>query len=103
MGTGPLRAIGGLGAPRPIRVITSPGGAPHAAVIDGRRRLVLAIRDDWLIQDRWWTDAPIERHYYELVIEPGSAVTVFRDCRSGTWLTHMAMPREHDPRHRLRR
>lgn len=91
MGADPLREIaarGGIDAPEPVRVVTAPDGTPHAVIAGGRRRLVLAVREDWLVQDRWWTDAPVDRHYHELVVEPGRVVTVFRDVRAGGWFTH---------------
>ncbi len=49
--------------------------------------MVLDVREDWLIQDRWWTDEPIDRHYWELVLQPGRLVVVFRDTRSDRWFT----------------
>jgi len=69
--------------------VVSPTGLPHAVASDGRRRPVIAVRDDWLVQDRWWTDAPVDRHYFELVIEPGRRILVFQDMRSGRWFTHL--------------
>ncbi len=69
-------------------MITGPAGLPHAIVVDGRRREVTAIREDWLVQDRWWTDEPVDRHYYELVVEPGKVVVTFRDTRSGDWYAY---------------
>ncbi len=82
------RSLRRLDQPRPLGVIAGPTGLPHALEIDGRRRQVVAIRDDWLVQDRWWTDAPIDRHYFELVVEPGRVVTAFRDARTASWFMH---------------
>lgn len=76
-----------IGTPVPLRVIATPDGTPHAVVLDGRRRRVVAIRDDWLVQDRWWTDEPIDRHYHELVLEPGRLILVYRQGRD-RWFTH---------------
>ncbi len=78
-----------IGTPVPVRVIATPGGAPHAVVLDGRRRRVIAIRDDWRVQDRWWTDEPIDRHYYEVVLEPGRLLLIYRRG-GGEWFTHAA-------------
>ncbi|MEW6582548.1 MAG: hypothetical protein AB1416_07300 [Actinomycetota bacterium] len=69
-------------------MITGPGGVPHAVMAQGRRRIVTAILEDWLVQDRWWTEDPVDRHYFELVVEPGRRVVVFRDERRDEWLTH---------------
>jgi hypothetical protein len=85
MGTGPLRH---LVTPRPARVICTPSGVPHAIEITGRRRGVITIRDEWIVQDRWWTDRPVERHFFELVVEPGRVVTTFRDLRDREWYVY---------------
>ena len=77
-----------LGAPRPVRVAASGDGVPRAVTIDGRRRAVAAVRDDWLVQDRWWTDRPVDRRYFELVLDPGRVAVVYRDGITGDWLAH---------------
>ncbi|OJU80813.1 MAG: hypothetical protein BGO11_19635 [Solirubrobacterales bacterium 70-9] len=46
---------------------------------------VEAIREDWLVEDRWWTDAPLRRHYWELVLADGRDVVVFCDLETGGW------------------
>jgi hypothetical protein len=68
-------------------VIAAPGGAPHAVVLGGRRRAVAAVREDWLVQDRWWTGDPVDRHYFELLLEGGRVLVVYREARGG-WRTH---------------
>jgi hypothetical protein len=83
---GGLRAVG---APRPVRMITAPDGTPHATILDERRRRVLSVRDDWLVQDLWWTDRPVDRHYYELVLEPGRLVVAYREAPGGDWFIHV--------------
>ncbi len=86
MGTGSLRY---LATPRPIRVICGPAGVPHALIEPrGRRRVVVNVRDEWLVQDRWWTDEPVERRFFELLVEPGRVVTAFRDLRTGEWFDY---------------
>lgn len=85
MGAGSLRR---LAEARPADVVVAPDGTPHALLIDGRRRGVVAVREDWLVQDRWWTDQPVDRHYFELVVEPGRIALVFHDLREGRWLSH---------------
>lgn len=80
-----LRAVG---TPRPVRVEdAAPHGVPGAVVMDGRRRVVVAVRDDWLVQDLWWTDRPVDRHYFELVVEPGRVLVTYRDAAGG-WFAH---------------
>lgn len=81
-----MRSARQFAPPRPVEVVASPAGLPHAVVLDGRRRAVVAVREDWLVQDRWWTDGPLDRHYFELVLEPGRVALVYRDLRTGEWL-----------------
>ncbi len=68
-------------APRGARVETREDGVPRS--VDGIA--VEAIREEWVVEDRWWTGRPLHRHYYELVLADGRNVTVFRDVRSGRW------------------
>lgn len=66
--------------PRAIEVELR-GGAP--ARLLGRR--VDAIREEWLVEDRWWAQAGLRRHYFELVLEDGRCLTVFCDLMEGRW------------------
>ncbi len=68
-------------APRPVAVESDDDGSPRA--LDGVG--VEAIREEWVVEDRWWTERPLRRHYYELVLVDGRNVTAFRDLRSGRW------------------
>jgi hypothetical protein len=51
--------------------------------VDGRA--VEAVRESWLVEDRWWTDRPLTRHYWEVVTVCGRDEVVFCDLRSGRW------------------
>ena len=51
--------------------------------VDGRQ--VDAVRESWLIEDRWWTEKPLRRHYWEVVTVSGRDEVVFCDLRSGRW------------------
>ena len=84
MGT---RALRGLAGTRPVQVFAAPDGTPHALVQDGRRRLVVAVRDSWRVQDRWWTDEPVDRAYFDVVVEPGRPALLYRE-RAGEWFAH---------------
>ena len=44
-----------------------------------------SIREEWLVEDRWWTSDPLRRHYLELALEDGRCVVVFRDLVAGGW------------------
>jgi hypothetical protein len=70
-----------LNVPIPARVIAGAGGRPQS--VDGHR--VEAVRESWLIEDRWWTDAPLRRRYWEVVTESGRNLVVFRELGRGVW------------------
>jgi hypothetical protein len=40
---------------------------------------VEGIREEWLVEDLWWTPRPLRRHYFELVLADGRDATVFRE------------------------
>lgn len=44
-----------------------------------------AVRESWLIEDRWWTERPLRRRYWELVSAGGRNLIVFHDLISGRW------------------
>jgi hypothetical protein len=69
-----------LYAPRRVAVEAGAGGAPRA--VEGVA--VEALREEWLVEDRWWLPAPLRRHYYELVLADGRDVVVFRSG-GGRW------------------
>jgi KaiC/GvpD/RAD55 family RecA-like ATPase len=73
-------------APRPVAVEVGSDGAPDA--VGGFA--VEAIREEWVVEDRWWTPHPLRRHYFELVLADGRDVSVFRDGREGRWYRQRA-------------
>jgi hypothetical protein len=64
-----------------VRVRTEQSGRP--ATIDGRA--VEAVRESWLVEDRWWTDAPLRRRYWEVVTADGRDLVIYRDLEGGGW------------------
>lgn len=71
-----------LATPRRARVAAdSTDGRPLA--VDGRA--VDAIRESWLVEDRWWNGAPVRRRYWEVVTTCGRNLMVFHDLRGGAW------------------
>ena len=51
---------------------------------------VAAVREEWRVVDRWWTEEPVRRRYFEVVLETGRNVVVFRDELSGKWFRQQA-------------
>jgi hypothetical protein len=77
----PVTAPRRLGRPRPATVAVGAAGVPVAVGAIG----VDSVLEDWLIEDRWWTDRPLRRRYLELVLDNGRCVVVFRDLVGGRW------------------
>jgi hypothetical protein len=72
-----------LADPRPATVEAASDGRPET--VDGRA--VDAIRESWLIEDRWWTNAPLRRRYWEVVTADGRNLVTFRDLVRNRWYT----------------
>lgn len=73
--------------PRPARVrVDGDGEAP--VEVDGVA--VEAVREEWRVDDRWWTQRPLHRHYFELALADGRAVTVFRPGGGQRWYRQRA-------------
>ena len=61
--------------PKPVAVSADAAGAP-VAVCDVA---VEAVREEWLVEDRWWTPKPLQRRYFEIVLADGRDLVVFRE------------------------
>jgi hypothetical protein len=72
-----------LSEPTPATVETADDGCPLQ--IDGHK--IEAIRESWLIEDRWWTDNPLRRRYWEVVTVDGRNLIAFRDLVCRRWFT----------------
>jgi CO dehydrogenase/acetyl-CoA synthase delta subunit len=51
--------------------------------VDGRP--VEAVRESWLVEDRWWSDRPLRRRYWEIVTTCGRCLVVFHELEGGRW------------------
>ena len=80
------RSAGRLNAPRRALVEAGPGGTPRVV----NRQLVGLVREVWRVVDRWWTEEPVDRRYFEVVLESGQNVCVYRDQEAGCWFTQNA-------------
>jgi len=75
-----------LGAPKPTSVMPGEGGAPRTvagATVD-------SVREEWVVEDRWWTGSPLRRRYFEVVLADGRNLVVFRDLVGGGWFLQRA-------------
>jgi hypothetical protein len=80
------------------RVVRSAGrlNEPRAAVVEARvdgtpvlvnRQTVSLVREEWRVVDRWWTEEPVSRCYFEVVLQSGENAVVFRDEVRSCWFT----------------
>lgn len=79
-------AVTRLYRPRPVEVAADRLGTP----IQVDDTDVVAIREEWIVEDGWWTAAPIRRWYFELVLIDGRDLTVFQDFPSERWFAQRA-------------
>jgi hypothetical protein len=65
-----------LYAPEPVAVAV---GAERAPVAIGDVA-VDSVREQWVVEDRWWEPKPLRRAYFELALTDGRVAVVFRDA-----------------------
>lgn len=80
-----------LNRPRPVHVLAGDGSRGREGEplqVDGE--MVEAVRETWLVEDRWWTERPLRRRYWEVVGVSGRNLVVFHDLLSGRWFCQVA-------------
>ena len=77
---------GRLNAPRPALVEAGFDGTPSQV----NRQPVELVREEWRVVDRWWTEEPVSRRYFDVVLESGQNAVVFRDEEKGGWWSQKA-------------
>ena len=77
------RAAGRVNAPLAARVEPSVDGTPWQV----NHQPVALVREEWRVVDRWWTEEPVVRRYFEVVLETGENTVVFHDGAGGGWYT----------------
>jgi hypothetical protein len=75
-----------LYAPQRVAVRVDSRGTP----VEVEGMAVDAVREEWLVEDRWWTPRPLRRHYFELAMVEGRSFTVFRLPRGDRWYRQRA-------------
>ena len=53
------------------------------------RQPVALVREEWRVVDRWWTEDPVSRRYFEVVLDSGQNVGRLQG-RGGRLLVHPA-------------
>jgi hypothetical protein len=75
-----------LGAPESAAVTADERGVPVSVGEAG----VDSVREEWVVEDRWWTGKPLRRRYFELVLVNGRNVVVFHDLVGRGWFMQRA-------------
>jgi CO dehydrogenase/acetyl-CoA synthase delta subunit len=70
-----------------VQVQAERSGYPR--VVESSR--IEAVRESWLVEDRWWSPAPVRRRYWEVVTHNGQNLVLFRDLRTGQWFRQAAL------------
>jgi hypothetical protein len=80
------RAARRLNEPRAALVESHADGTPRRV----NRQGVALLREEWRVVDRWWTDEPVTRRYFDVVLETGEQTVVFRDEERASWFSQRA-------------
>ena len=72
-----------LNQPIPARVEANFDGSPWQV----NHQSVVVVREEWRVLDRWWTEEPVIRRYFEIVLETGENSVVFYDGARQRWFT----------------
>lgn len=85
--TGDPNTVRRLNAQRPLQVEHGGdgGGMPRRIHHHGRWCTVDQLRERYRTDDRWWTDAPVAREYYDLLLKDGRPITIYLDRLEKQW------------------
>ena len=72
-----------LNQPREVRIEAHVDGSPRR--VNGSE--VALVREEWRVVDRWWTEEPVNRRYFDVVLAGGEHTVVFRDEEVGRWFS----------------
>jgi hypothetical protein len=54
------------------------------------RMQVAFVREEWRVVDRWWTEEPLSRRYFDVVLASGENAVVFLDGEAQSWFWQRA-------------
>jgi hypothetical protein len=80
-----VRPAGRVNEPRPALVEARFGGPVRV-----NRQTIALVREEWRVVDRWWTEEPVSRRYFDVVLESGENAVVFHDDEQGRWFSQKA-------------
>ena len=69
--------------PQPALVEAHVDGIPRSV----NRTGVALVREEWRVVDRWWTEEPVSRRYFDVVLAGGENAVVFLDEEVCRWFS----------------
>jgi hypothetical protein len=69
-----------------VLVETHVDGSPRSV----NRQQVALVREEWRVVDRWWTEQPVDRRYFDVVLATGENAVVFLDGEAQSWFSQRA-------------
>ena len=78
-------ALRPLNRPESREVRETAGGSPAQVLLRRQWVTVTGMEDRWRIDDEWWRAQPLSRMYYQVVLEDGRRLTLFRDLAASQW------------------
>ena len=79
------RRLRQLNRPRPLRVEADKDGGPIAVHLSTGRCVVKEVLETWRIDEEWWRKRPVSRLYFNLLLEAGQTMTVYKNLISKRW------------------
>jgi len=73
------------GAPMPVQVQDDEDMRPLVVTVDGESLAVESIDDRSEDEEAWWQDDPVVRMNYQVTLEDGRRLTIFRNMMHGEW------------------
>jgi hypothetical protein len=74
-----------LNRPNHRKVLETAAGIPKQVLLRNQWTIVADIEDCWRVDDEWWRTQPISRMYYQVRLEDGRFLTLFRDLTASQW------------------
>ena len=74
-----------VNTPEPVEVEEVPSSGLPLAVDSPRRQAVITVEDSWRIDDEWWRKEPISRLYYEVTLDSGQMLVLYKDLLNDCW------------------
>lgn len=87
-GTGDAHTVRRLASPQRLEVEADAYGTPRRVRDRGLWRVVAQVQERWRTEDRWWTEEPVSREYFSLLLEDGRPVVVYFDRLGKRWERH---------------